>query len=402
MKRVQPRAAPKLIGGGLITSDAREVPPDGETMIVHRQGKDTVPVILQRGELVVNKSNVPRVLDLIQKYDVSIPGLEMQRQIHGDEMLQMAKGGLVRKKKAPKKKGARMSQKVVQIVKINIGDDKEKKKDEKEKTLKKERGGMGRGSRSSGGRRGRRAGGSSFMDYKPPPAPPLVVMKQEEKKSEPVPPTAPIPALHAPITPAAIAPPIAPLAIEPPQSTTIIPSPSLLAYEQLAEWDMEEEPKAAPEAAGPLGFSSGFSTPVLAGFNAPIMNTRFLEPESLTIVAPDLHSIDAGQTMPPSGASTPLESRGIVKEEILRHKLQEERQREFEIERMKREPWRYFQKFAERYGLEGQSFNKIKDLASTKEKRQALIDKYGLDDTIEYPVPHQLRPKPLNPVKEED
>lgn len=133
-----------LMGGGLVGRDLKRVPEEGEEVIVARpQGKDSVPVILQPGELVVNKANVPRVLPLLEKYGIEIPGLKMQEAQYGDDFAAMAKGGKVkisskrddsRNTAIARGRGARASinrskrvskvtqkQKVTQKVTINIG-----------------------------------------------------------------------------------------------------------------------------------------------------------------------------------------------------------------------------------------------------------------------------------------
>lgn len=66
------------ITGGLVSRKS-QLPKHGEIVeFVEPKGVDTVPTLLQPGELVVNKSNVPKVLKLIKEYGVKIPGLESE------------------------------------------------------------------------------------------------------------------------------------------------------------------------------------------------------------------------------------------------------------------------------------------------------------------------------------
>lgn len=87
----------------------RQLKPDGEYVDwVKPQGVDTIPAILQPGELVVNKSNVKAVLKLIDIHnekapphkDIIIPGLvDDGEQSSGGDILELSKGGKVKRKK---------------------------------------------------------------------------------------------------------------------------------------------------------------------------------------------------------------------------------------------------------------------------------------------------------------
>lgn len=128
------RAAP--YEGGLVT-DFIEVHKDGSLVqygnrapqLVKPMGEDTVPSLLQKNELVVNKNNTKKVLRLIDEHNqesddkIIIPGLEdsgiqeSDGEVNFDKIEEFKRGGIVGRKKKQKK--GKMEQ--TQIVNIYTG-----------------------------------------------------------------------------------------------------------------------------------------------------------------------------------------------------------------------------------------------------------------------------------------
>jgi hypothetical protein len=129
--------------GGLVT-DFIQVHKDGSLVqygdrppqVVKPVGEDTVPSLLQKNELVVNKNNTKKVLKLIDEHNqesddkIIIPGLEdsgiqeSDGEVNFDKIEEFKRGGIVGKKK--KQRVGKMEQ--TQIVNIFTGRAKQPKR----------------------------------------------------------------------------------------------------------------------------------------------------------------------------------------------------------------------------------------------------------------------------------